>query len=125
VFFVIIFLVVTGRFLYIQVSGEVNGISNREWTEEKRTACYTLDAERGKIIDKNGETLAYDRPAFRLYAILDETYSEHTNEINHVENPGRTAEKLAPILDMEPEEILSIMERGIQEGKTQVEFGPN
>lgn len=125
VFFVIIFLVVTGRFLYIQVSGEVNGISLREWAEEKRTASYTLDAERGKILDKNGETLAYDRPAFRLYAILDETYSEHTNEINHVENPGRTAEKLAPILDMEPEEILSIMERGIQEGKTQVEFGPN
>src|SRR5699024_11476992 len=119
------FLVVSGSVVDMLGSGEVSGIAHREWAEEKRTASYTLYAERGKILNKKGETLAYDRPAFRLYAILDETYSEDTNEINHVENPGRTAEKLAPILDMEPEEILSIMERGIQEGKTQVEFGPN
>src|SRR5699024_5885865 len=72
--FVGTFLIITGRFLYIQAVGEVADVSLEEWAKEKRTASYTIDAERGKIFDNNGMMLAYDRPTFRIYAILNEAY---------------------------------------------------
>ncbi|WP_019378525.1 penicillin-binding protein [Virgibacillus halodenitrificans] len=121
--FVGIFLVLTGRFLYIQVTGEIDGVSLEKWAEEKRTASYTIDSERGKIYDKNGMTLAYDRPTFRMYAIVDKAYTSNPEEPKHVDNPEKTAELLAPLLDLEEEEIRSTIEDGIKDERFQVEFG--
>lgn len=115
--FVSIFLILTGRFMYIQATGEVNGVSLEDWADRKRTSSYSLDSDRGKILDSNGMVLAYDRPTFKIYAVVKESYSEH------VENPEKTAEKLAPILDMEQEDILERITYGIEHEKFQVEFG--
>ncbi len=123
ILFVAIFLVLTGRFLYIQATGEINDISLEEWATEKRTASYTLDAERGKILDKNGMTLAYDRPTYRIYGIIDEAYSENLDEPMHIVDSLETAEALAPLLDMEENEIVSQIEEGKESGLFQVEFG--
>lgn len=122
-FFSIVFLTITGRFLYIQITGEVNGVSLEAWAEEKRTSSYTMHAERGKILDRNGMTLAYDRPSYRLYAIVDESYSENAEEQLHVDDPKATAEKLAPLLDADESYIQESLEKGIEEGRFQVEFG--
>ncbi|GAB3067977.1 penicillin-binding transpeptidase domain-containing protein [Virgibacillus ainsalahensis] len=121
--FVALFLILTGRFLYIQATGEINGISLQEWAEEKRTSSYTLSASRGQIYDENGMTLAYDRPTFKVYAIIDETYSEKSEEPLHVEDPQKTAEALAPLLDVEESYIQERLRDGMEEGKFQVEFG--
>ncbi|WP_067728299.1 penicillin-binding protein [Oceanobacillus damuensis] len=123
IIFVAVFLVLTGRFMYIQATGEIDGVSLDEWAEQKRTSSYTLSAERGKIFDKNGMTLAYDRPTYRMYAILDEAYSDKSEEPLHVEDPQKTAETLAPLLDVEVSEILDPLKRGIENGRFQVEFG--
>ncbi|MEN1966975.1 penicillin-binding protein [Lentibacillus sp. N15] len=123
--FVAIFLTVTGRFLYIQATGEINGVSLDEWAAQKRTTSYNLPANRGKIMDSNGMTLAYDRPTFRVYAIVDETYTNNTEKPMHVVDPEKTAEKLAPILDMDKASILKRLEDGIKNDKFQVEFGSN
>jgi len=123
ILFVAVFLVLTGRFMYIQATGEVNGVSLDDWAEQKRTASYSLEAERGKILDKNGMTLAYDRPTYRMYAIIDDTFSENSEEPLHVEDPQKTAETLAPLLDVEVEEILDPLLKGIEDDKFQVEFG--
>ncbi|SDQ63054.1 penicillin-binding protein [Virgibacillus salinus] len=121
--FVGIFLIIAGRFLYIQATAEINNVSLDEWAKEKRTASYTLDAERGKIFDKNGMTLAYDRPTFRIQAIVDESYTQDQEEPLHVKNPEETAEMLAPLLDTEQGYLLERLEKGIKKDQFQVEFG--
>jgi penicillin-binding protein 2B len=123
IFFSVIFLIITGRFLYIQVTGEVDGVSLEAWAEERRTSSYTLQSERGKIHDRNGMILAYDRPSYRLYAITEESYSENAEEPLHVEDPRETAEQLAPLLDAEISDIQEPLEKGIEDDLFQVEFG--
>ncbi|MFC2950201.1 penicillin-binding protein [Virgibacillus sediminis] len=123
ILFIGIFLVLTGRFLYIQASGEVNDVSLEEWAEEKRTSSYTLRAERGKIYDQNGMTLAYDRPAFSLYAVVDEAHSANSTKPLHVIDPEHTARALAPILGIEESYILERLRQGMENGRFQVEFG--
>src|SRR5699024_6313679 len=121
--FIGIFLVISGRFFYIQATGEVNDVSLEKWAKEKRTSSYSLPAERGRIYDRTGMTLAYDQPTFRLYATVDEAYSENQKSPKHVVDPEETAEKLANLLEADKDELLSILENGIENDKTQVEFG--
>lgn len=123
IIFSLLFLILTGRFVYIQATGEVNNISLEEWAEQKRTSSYSIGSERGKIYDKNGMILAYDRPTFRVFAILDETYSENSEEDKHVVDPGETAEQLANFLDLEASDIESTLNNGIAAERFQVEFG--
>lgn len=118
-FFAAIFLILTGRFIYIQATGEVNDVSLKELAKEKRTSSHALSAERGKIFDDNGMTLAYDRPTYQLYAVV----TEETNQLEHVDDPEETAKQLAPILDIDESDISSKLEAGIKNKKYQVEFG--
>ncbi|WP_099157989.1 penicillin-binding protein [Virgibacillus ndiopensis] len=121
--FVAIFLILTGRFLYIQATGEINGVSLEEWADKKRTSSYPLNAERGKIYDSNGMTLAYDRPTFSIYAIVDEAYTTDKEEPRHVKDPEKTAEMLAPLLNIDKNYILERLQQGIEKDRFQVEFG--
>lgn len=125
VIFIGAFLIVMGRFLYIQASGEVANVSLADWAKEKRTSTYYLNAERGKIFDKNGMTLAYNRLTYRLYAIIDEKYTVNKKDPKHVVDPKKTAEKLAPILDLDEKFVLERIENGLKADpkRFQVEFG--
>src|SRR5699024_1960882 len=67
--------------------------------------------------------LAYNQPAYRLYAILDADYSFNKDKPLHVVDPKDVAEKLAPHLEMDEKEIIQIIEKGQKENKFQVEFG--
>lgn len=121
--FLILFLIISGRFIYIQVTGEVNDVSLPDWANEKRETSIPLKAERGKIFDRTGMILAYNRPTYRIYAIVDPEHSKSQKEPIHVVDPNETAEKLAPLLGMEKNEILERLQKGIEEGRFQVEFG--
>lgn len=125
IFFIAIFVVLTGRFIYIQATGEINNISLEKWAEQKRTSSYTLPAERGKILDKNGMILAYDRPTYRIYAIIDEAYSEDPENPRHVVDVDKTAETLAPLLETDPSVIRDSLQAGLdaEPQRFQVEFG--
>lgn len=123
ILFIGVFLVLSGRFFYIQATGEVNNISLEDWAKQKRTSSYSLHAERGKILDSNGMVLAYDQPTYRLYAIVDEAFSENQKTPQHVQDPEETAEQLAEVLEAEKADFLAILKEGIETGKTQVEFG--
>lgn len=125
VLFTMLFAVLLGRFFYIQSTGEIKGVSLEEWAEKKRTSSYSIDADRGKIVDRNGMTLAYDRPTYSIFAIVDEDYSKGLDEPKHVEKVSNTAEKLAPILNMDASKISSIIQRGKDRDAFQVEFGSN
>ncbi|MFB4475620.1 penicillin-binding protein, partial [Oceanobacillus caeni] len=123
IFFTIIFIILTGRFMYIQATGEIDGVSLKEFAEQKRTSSYTIPAERGKIFDNNGMTLAYDMPIYRMYAIVRKEYSENSKDPKHVVDPEKTAKVLAPILDVDESTILKPIKSGIEKNKFQVEFG--
>lgn len=122
--FSIAFLIIAGRFLYIQVGGEVAGVSIKELAEEKRTNKYTIPASRGTIYDRNGMELAQEHIVYRLFAIVDENHTTNPLEPKHVKNVKDTAEKLAPIIDRNAEEIAAIIQDGIDNDRFQVEFGP-
>ncbi|MFD1018076.1 penicillin-binding protein [Thalassobacillus hwangdonensis] len=121
--FAALFLLLLGRFLYIESSGVVQGVDLNEWADTKRTSAYSIDADRGRILDQNGMILAYDRPTFKLQAIVDEEYSKNLEEPKHVTDPEKTAELLAPLLNMEEASIRERIEEGISNGRFQVEFG--
>src|SRR5690625_5329638 len=68
--------------------------SDLDLAEDVREASVTLPSERGKIYDTNGNVLAFNRPVYRIYAILDEKVSKNTKEPQHVVDPEQTATKL-------------------------------
>lgn len=121
--FVALFLVLAGRFMYIQATGEINGVDLDKWAEQQRTASFQMKAERGKIMDQNGMVLAYDRPSYRLYAILDEAYSENSPTDLHVSDAEETAAKLAEILELDKADIQKTLQDAIDKERFQVEFG--
>ncbi|TMN23489.1 penicillin-binding protein [Lentibacillus cibarius] len=123
VLFATIFLLIVGRFLYIQATGEIDNVSLEKWAEEKRTTSYTLDSQRGKIYGRNGMTLAYDRPVYRIQAIVRDSYTTNPEDPRHVKNPEKTAEKLAPLLDTDKNYILRRLTKAIEQERFQVEFG--
>ncbi|ARI77575.1 penicillin-binding protein [Halobacillus mangrovi] len=123
--FSFMFLIIAGRFLYIETTATVEGVDLEKWAKDVRTSSYEIDAKRGKIFDKNGMVLAYDRPMYRLYAIVDPDYTTNPKEPNHVTDIEKTASTLAPLLDMEANEMAEIMETGKENERFQVEFGSN
>ncbi|SFJ93180.1 penicillin-binding protein 2B [Halobacillus dabanensis] len=123
--FSIMFFIIAGRFLYIETVGSIDGVDLTAWAEDIRTTSYEIDADRGKIYDNNGMVLAYDRPTYRLYAIVDPEYSANLDPPQHVTDPGETAKKLAPFLDMKASEIQQTLEEGKENDRFQVEFGSN
>ncbi|MCA0969373.1 penicillin-binding protein [Halobacillus litoralis] len=129
--FAVMFLVVTGRFLYIQTTAEVQGVDLNKWAEEIRTSSYAIDATRGRILDKNGMVLAYDRPTYRMYAVVDPDYTSNPEDPRHVTEPDVAASKLAPFLETDASSIESTIRSGLdthenedgEDDRFQVEFG--
>src|SRR5690625_115089 len=108
VIFLLFFLGITGRFIYIQAAGEISDVSLDDWAKDVRETEMILPSERGKIFDENGKLLAYNRPTYRVYAVLNPEMSFNSSTPRHVEDAEETASKLAPILEMDQQEIETI-----------------
>ena len=121
-----LFFLLFGRLIFIQVTGEAEGKVLASLAENKYARESVLTADRGKIIDRNGELIASDTLSYRLVAVLDEKLSS-SKVTRHVDNPEKTAEVLAKYLPLEKEELVDRLTRSeeqIKEGqKKQVEFG--
>jgi len=118
--FLLGFIGITIRFLYIQVSGEVDNVSLSDWAKGIRETEMILQSERGKIFDENGKLLAYNRPTYRAYAVLNPEISANSETPRHVVDIQETATKLAPLLEMEQAEIETILKEGQKTEKWQV-----
>src|SRR5690625_254373 len=121
--FAFLFLFLAGRYMYIQVTGEVQDVSLTEWADAKRETSIPIKAERGIVYDKSGMLLAYNQPAYRLYAILDAEYSSNKPSPLHVVDPEDVAKRLSPHLAIDEKEIIQIIKNGQKAGRFQVEFG--
>jgi len=113
--FVVFLVAVIGRVLYVQ---EVWGpqllhAATTQWVHSREE-----EAPRGSLLDRNGERLAYDVPAFDVVALLDPRAPEH------VEDLEATARALALGLDAPEAAILRTLRQGREQGRYQVEFRP-
>ena len=120
IIFGLLFFVLAGRFVYIQVTGEAEGQVLAVKAQEKTLKERTLEANRGNIVDRNGSVLAEDTSAYKLIAVLDDSYVDSQGNPKYVTDPEATAEALAEHIDMEESAIL---ERLQKKDVFQVEFG--
>ena len=120
IIFGLLFFVLAGRFVYIQVTGEAEGQLLAVKAQEKTLKERTLEANRGNIVDRNGSVLAEDTSAYKLIAVLDDSYVDSKGNPKYVTDPEETAAALAEHIDMEESAIL---ERLQKKDVFQVEFG--
>ncbi len=85
------FLVFSARFYYFQIH---KGEQYRNFSRDNILRTIRLPAPRGRILDRNGKRIVYNKPLFNIYAA--------PNEIN---NPRELSEKLSRIVNVEQEKL--------------------
>ncbi|MFT8871447.1 MAG: penicillin-binding transpeptidase domain-containing protein [Sporolactobacillus sp.] len=111
--FLVIFLAVIGRFVYITQAKSIDGHNLLALGRHKWQAIKLVDEKRGTIYSENGQILAEDIPAYTLYAVVSPSAQ------NRVRDKGKTAAALAPILNMSTGDVLTQLNRQAY----QVQFG--
>jgi len=117
--FSLLFLLLFGRFVQLQWTGKADGRVLAAKAEQQHKQTRTIEAQRGTIFDRNGAILAQDVPSYTVVAILDPKMTTDPDHPRHVVNPEKTAEKLAPLLGMDVEDMKRILTKKAK----QVEFG--
>lgn len=118
IFFLFLFILVL-RLGYLCLTGKVDGIDLKEFSNKRNTKKETLYALRGNIYDINGDVLAQTINSYTIIAYLDASRSEGYSKPQHVVDKELTAEKLSTVLDMSKEKILERLNKKAY----QVEFG--
>ena len=116
----LLFCAIIARLIYLNLSEEIDGINLKKFAKNRNTTKETLYATRGTIYDKNKEILAQTVDSYKLIAYLDKSRSKGQKTPQHVVNKEETAEKISPIIGLEKEKILDILN---QKDLYQVEFG--
>ena len=97
------------RITYIQATGQVEG----QELKARAAALYQMEAvitaERGKILDRNGNIIAEDTLSYRLVAVVNPEATTNQNDPQHVVDPKKTAEVLANYIPMEESKIYNIL----------------
>lgn len=119
-----LFLLLFGRIVYIQITGEAEGKVMSSLAEVKYARESLLQADRGTIVDRNGELIASDTLSYRLVAVLSEDATpKGSKRDRHVVDYEKTAEILAEYIPLEKSFILDHMLEYSKNEKYQVEFG--
>ena len=116
----LLFCAIIARLIYLNLSDEIDGINLKKFANNRNTKKETLYATRGTIYDSNDEILAQTVDSYTLIAYLDKSRSKNQKRPQHVVDKETTADKLAPIINMDRNKILEILN---QKGLYQVEFG--
>ena len=118
--FLVFILILFIQYVYLSVSPNVYGINMQEFAANRNTYSTLLHAKRGTIYDIQGDILAQDVSSYTVIAYLDESRTGSSFKLYHVADKQMTAEALAPLLNMEVDEILDLLNRDVY----QVELGP-
>lgn len=118
IFFLFLFCFIL-RLGYLCLAGKVDGINLKEFSNKRNTKKETLYALRGNIYDINGDVLAQTINSYTIIAYLDESRGKLNGVYQYVIDKEDTAKKLATVLDLREEKILSILNKKAY----QVEFG--
>ncbi|WHT46945.1 hypothetical protein QNH10_11330 [Sporosarcina thermotolerans] len=115
-----------GRLLSIQITGQAEGRPMAVMAEAKYAREAILQAERGKIIDRNGELIASDTLSYRLIAVLNEKATEKgAQEPRHVVDFEKAADLLSRFIPMEKSKMIEIRDKAVANNSNvyQIEFG--
>ena len=96
----IIVLLIVGKLIYLQLTPA--GDKYRKLSAKQSTNTINIDAERGKILDTNGETLADNVVSNNLY--VNATYLNDQSKSNLIDSLGKT-------LSMKPEELRKVLDK--------------
>ena len=118
--FGLLFFLLVLRYTYVMLTGHSSGEDLILRANQKTLAQSQLQAERGKIYDRNGKVLAEDVERFKLVAVVDKKASAESKKPRHVVDKKKTAKALAKVIDMDAKEI---EERLDNKKAFQVEFG--
>lgn len=116
----LLFCLMIARVIQLGTSKEIDGINLKELASKRTTRTDVIAAKRGTIYSNNGDVLAQNVSSYKLIAYLDAKRTTNEKKPQHVVNKEETAEKLAPILGMEKDEILKYLSK---ENVYQTEFG--
>ena len=119
-FSLLLFALMIGRVTQLALSKKIDGIDLKDLASKRTTRTQTLSAKRGNIYSKDGEVLAQNVSAYKLIAYLDPKRTANKKKPQHVVDKEKTAEALAPILNMEKDEVLKYLNK---ENVYQTEFG--
>ena len=109
-----------GRVIQLGMSTEIDGVNLKKLASQRTTRTDTISAQRGTIYAADGDALAQNVASYKLIAYLDPKRTTNEKKPQHVIDKELTAEKLAPILGMEKDEILHFLNK---ENVYQTEFG--
>lgn len=115
-----LFACMIGRVIQLGLSTEIDGVNLKELASKRTTTTEILTAKRGSIYTSNGDALAQNVSSYKLIAYLSARRTTNENDPQHVVDKEKTAEALAPILDMTKEEVLGYLSK---ENVYQTEFG--
>ena len=121
VFFVLLLYI---QFGYLSLSSSIYGINMDKFAANRNTTSKVLTAERGKILDVEGNALAIDVTSYTVLAYLDESRTGSSKTPLHVVDIESTAKALAPLINMTEEYIASLLSNGKKNKLYQVELGP-
>ena len=111
---------VIGKLCYVVLSKEVDGTDLTAFADSRNTVTDTITAKRGTIYDKYGEVLAQNVNSYTVIAYLSDSRTTDEKNPEHVVDKEMTAEKLSPIINMDKEKIMKLLEKDLY----QVELGP-
>lgn len=110
-----LFFILIIRAGQLSLSKEVDGINLKQFASNRTIKHETILAKRGTIYDVNGEALAQNVYSYTLIAYL----ADSRGEGNYVKDKESTAEKLATVISMDYEKILTLLKKNVY----QTEFG--
>ena len=116
----LLFCLMIGRVVQLGLSTEVDGVDLKKLASQRTTKTDIEEAKRGTIYSVNGDVLAQNVSSYTLIAYLDSSRTTNKKRPQHVVDKEDTATKLAPILNMEKDEVLHFLNK---EGLYQTEFG--
>ena len=108
------------RVIQLGISEEIDGINLKSLASKRTTKTDVISAQRGAIYSSDGDVLAQNVASYKLIAYLDSKRTTNPKKPQHVVDKEMTAEKLAPILGMEVNEVLGYLNK---ENVYQTEFG--
>ena len=115
-----LFACMIGRVIQLGLSTEIDGVNLKELASKRTTTTEILSAKRGSVYTSNGDALAQNVSSYKLIAYLSAKRTTNEDDPQHVVDKEKTAEALAPILDMTKEEVLGYLSK---ENVYQTEFG--
>lgn len=108
------------RLIQLATFEEIDNTNLQKLASSRTTKTVKLEANRGTIYSTNKDVLAQNVTSYKLIAYLDSKRTTNKNKPQHVVDKDLTAEKLAPILGMEKDEVLKYLNK---DGLYQTEFG--